>query len=385
MFLLMKGVCMTVSIMKDLIYFLKMAEENHIDFYFLHTKKELEEYIINFFNNNEVKDKYDFTYMINNIIKYMLNIYDSHTKAYINSIWLPLDIKYIDGNLYITKCFDENYINSKIISINSIPVIKLMREYEKALCYGTPEFLEREIELGFKNASKLLILPSITETNVFDFETDKGMLSVDVTKKYDFKKSQDDKYKIINNTLIVKYESCVEENVPNISYIDSLIKEKNITSFALDLRNNNGGNEKLLYPLIDYLKNSNLKLYTIVNKGVISSSRWNLIDMKRIGSKIIGEQIGTPLNCFGSNKMVDPTPNMGINLVFSKWYMYYDENDVQIKSIRSKEELDSMPKSIFEPKYLEIDEYIDYDVSQLKNGIDPVYLYFENLTKNNAK
>ena len=97
--------------------------------------------------------------------------------------------------------------------------------------------------------------------------------------------------------------------------------------------------------------------------------------MKNIGSKIISEDlnIGTQLNCFGSNNRSLPTPNFNLLLIFSKWFINYDLDSRKIVFCKTKEEL---PDNIFEPIYLEIDEYIPLTKDEYLNDIDIIKKYF---------
>ena len=47
-------------------------ESMHLDFYFLHSKNELKEFVNNFINEHKIENNYDFYYLMCSIIKYML-------------------------------------------------------------------------------------------------------------------------------------------------------------------------------------------------------------------------------------------------------------------------------------------------------------------------
>ena len=373
---------MVEKIKEDINFFVEQAEKLHINYYFLHSKEELNKYIDNYLSINEVNNKYDLIYMLKSINKYMLVKYDSHTNVIDNeSIHLPLELKLIEDELYIDKCYDDSYKKANIISINNIPLKKITDELNNIICYGTNEWFKRCIELNLVNSSVLLSLPSVdSNSKSINFETNKGILKIDLDKEYNCSFDNDSNYEILNNSLIYKYIECTSENVPDINYIDEIIKNNNIEKFILDIRNNSGGNENLLLPLIEYLKNSNLDIYTVVNKGVFSSARINCIDMKNIGSKIISEDlnIGTPLNCFGSNNRSLPTPNFNLLLTFSKWYINYNLETKKIEFYKIKEEI---PNSI-EPIYLEIDKYIPITKEDYLNDID---ITIKELKKNKSR
>ena len=73
----------------------------------------------------------------------------------------------------------------------------------------------------------------------------------------------------------------------------------------------------IIKPLIEHLSNKDIELFTLVDRGVFSSGRFAAIDMKKIGSKIVGEEIGTPINCFGYVSGNGITPNSNIHFNFA--------------------------------------------------------------------
>ena len=93
--------------------------------------------------------------------------------------------------------------------------------------------------------------------------------------------------------------------------------------------------------------------------------------MLKIGSKIVGQGIGTPINCFGSVQKYGELPNTKFTFSLSSAYLYEDEKKHIMKAIHSKKKLHEMPKSFYEPKYLKIDYYIDLTIEdyQLESDV----------------
>ena len=144
----------------------------------------------------------------------------------------------------------------------------------------------------------------------------------------------------------------------DIKDIKRILNTNNITDVLLDLRGNTGGNSTLIKPLIKFLKHSKLNLTTLVDRYVFSSGRFAVIDMKKIGSKIVGEEIGTPINCFGYTSGNDITPNTNLKFNFAKVYWYQDIKTNTMKGIYTKKKLHKKSDNFFNPKYLELDYLI---------------------------
>lgn len=354
-------------------------ESFHLNFYLNHSKKELFEYINQFLTYNIVNDDLDFYYFLKCIIKYMSDFSDSHTMIYKkDNIWFPIRFKVINDSVFIDRCLDKKMLKKRIKSINGIDINQVINEIAGCTNYGTNGWLLSNIEKTLSNKNDLLSLPCLRDQNervIFETDDNKEM-SFDANKNGNeqviYIEKNEDQYKVIDNILVFKYPSCKHECEPDISKIEEIITANNIRKFVLDLRDNSGGNSSIIEPLIDYLSNKDLELFTIVDRGVFSSGRFAAIDMIRIGSKIVGEEIGTPINCFGYISGNGITPNSKINFHFAKVY-WYEENGT-MKGIYTKKELEKQNDAFFKPKYLQIDIPIELSEEEYKNSLEDVFL-----------
>ena len=179
---------------------------------------------------------------------------------------------------------------------------------------------------------------------------------------------------IQDKALIFTYQSCHPYYIPVIDsllkVLDRETKNQNITKFVLDLRGNGGGASAIIKPLIEYLKNTNLELVTIVDKGVFSSGRFACVAMQMIGSKVVGEQIGTPINCFGNVLRPPVLTNTTQQPIFAKTYWYLDDDKEKMVGINEKKELLKYDKDFFKPKFLELDEEYTETLTDFVNDYD---------------
>ena len=377
---------------EDLDYFLNFAESKrgkeldkkyynesmHLDFYFLHSKKELNNFINTFLKNNKINDDYDFFYFMNCIIKYMSGHIDAHTRLIMsnNNNSYPLSIQSINNKLYVTRCSEEKYSYSELLEINNVSISKITEELEKCTSYGTTNWFFNRLHSDLNDKNILLSLPSIkNNAKYIEYKTSKGIIKYEINKDYSkeltiIRKEDFKQFQIKDNILIFKYPKCTNKFIPDIKKIKNLIHDNNIDTFILDLRGNSGGKSSLIEPLIKYLKHTRLKLVTLVNKSVFSSGRMAAINMLKIGSKIVGQDIGTPINCFGYIFGNGELPNTKFTFNFSRVYWYEDKKRHIIKGIYTKKKLHKFPKSFFEPKYLEIDYYINLTIEDYKSEKD---------------
>lgn len=330
---------------------------------------------------------------MNVLIKYMSEHLDSHTHlAFYKVTPLPYKLKWINGSgLFIDYSLDAKIRKAKVLKINGILVEKLIDEYEKCVSYATYNHLYFMIENNFNILEVLYSLPSFKRDNLLlKVETDKGILSIDTKNSLKEclleRKDTKPNFYIQDKALIFTYQSCHPYYIPVIDsllkVLDREIKNQNITKFVLDLRGNGGGASVIIKPLIEYLKNANLELVTIVDKGVFSSGRFACVAMQMIGSKVVGEQIGTPINCFGNVLRPPVLTNTTQQPIFAKTYWYLDYIQEKMVGINEKKELLNHGKDFFKPKFLKLDEEYTETLTDFINDYD---IFLKNALANHTK
>ena len=349
----------------------------HLNFYQLHTEEELKKFIAGLKLEEKELDDYTFNYYVNAIIKYMSGNLDSHTElCFPSSTRLPYKCKYFpNGGLYLQNTINEKFKKAKILKINNVDINDLIEIYKKRTNYACLNRLYSLIELNFNVLEILYSLPNFLRLdNLIIIETDKGLLKIDLQGQCTVGNDKVEDYYIKDKAMIFNYSSCHAYYIPVINellkVLDSQLTSGNINKFILDLRNNGGGASNIIKPLIEYLKDKDLELITIVNKGVFSSGRFAAIAMQMIGSKIIGEQIGTPINCFGNVSKPLPLKNTKEQPIFAKtyWHLNYDKKKMQ--GIMTREELMRKDKNFFEPQFLELDEEFEENITDFMSDYD---------------
>lgn len=375
---------------EDLNYFLNFAEQKrgkkldkkfpnelvHLDFYFLHNRDELNDFIKKYVNEHIINDDYDFYYFMKCVIKFMCGKLDAHTTISMknDNNYYPIYFLATCDKIYVHKCNDNSFNFSELQEINGIKTQQIINELEKCTNYGSYPWFLTKLDFSLCNKNTLLSLPSInSDTKVIEYKTSKGIIKYDLDTDYSkefsiFNNSEFKQLIVKDNTLIIKYPSCSSNFVPNIKNIKKILNENSIDNIILDLRGNTGGNSTLIKPLVKFLGCSKLNLTTLVDKYVFSSGRFAVIDMMKIGSKIVGEEIGTPINCFGYVSGNGTTPNTNLNFNFAKVYWYCDEKTKTMKGVYTKRALHKKEKDFFTPKYLELDYNIKLTLNDYKNN-----------------
>lgn len=362
---------------EDLNYFLGEIEKRHIWFYFDKSKDDLNNFVKEYLSTHKLDSKYKLSYFIKCIIKYMLSIYDSHTFCFYNDVnALPIKLKFINEDLYIIDAFNESLKYSKVLEINNFPVEKLISRIKKSLPYSTEAWLKARIESFLSDLNTINEL-SLTDGNKALFtilkEGKKRKYELFPDKQLKFK--DDDNYDItlLDNAIKIRYSKCVPPKVGSmldfVKKLKQISKDNNITNFIIDIRGNTGGNNTVIYPLLDFLKNSNFNVITITDRNVFSSGRFALIDLINIGSKTIGEDIGTSLNCFG-NIRTFKLPNTNLTITYSTKYFDYDPLNRKLIQYISKNDMKSIKS--FKPIFYKPDYYVCNSIEDYKNDDDKV-------------
>lgn len=353
--------------------------KGHPAFYLIHTKEEFEKKLSSIIVNKDLYDRYDLYYYTNYMFKYMLNQYDSHTKMFFtDNKYLPIKIRFIDNVPYIVDCIKtiDKYSGAKILKINGIEINNIIMEMDKIICYASNDYLKIMLEDYLSNSNIIKSLPNINVQDSIVITADKGDISFDLDnlEKYkDKSRKQNYNLEIINNTAVITYNSCSEEE-KMIDLINKLNTYNNIKNYIVDLRGNGGGNSSINKYLVNYLKGKNIVV--LCDERVFSSARMCLIDLKNIGARIIGSNPGTPISCFGNCVMQQNFDDMNLRVNGSATYWYYD-NNLKCHGIYKgdfEEELRNNPNLLL-PVFLNVDERITLTLDDYVNHTDSVLDY----------
>lgn len=349
----------------------------HLNFYFSHTEEELKEYITKLDLLNKEVDDFTFNYYVNMIIKYMNGEVDSHSMLMLaKRTELPYQLKWLNNEgLFIEQVNEDKFRKAKILRVNGVDINELVKSYEMSVSYACLSRFYSLVEQNFRILEVLYSLPNFNRLNdKIVLETDRGILNIDINNMAKLPSREIPNYYIKDKAMVFRYRSC---HPYYISVIDSLIKtmdeelkKGNINKFVLDLRDNGGGNSGIIKPLIDYLERQKIECTTIVNKGVFSSGRFAAIDMKNIQSKIIGEEIGTPINCFGNILKPKCLKNTKQQPIFTKTYWYLDDKNNKMTGIYERKELEKFPKDFFKPQFLKLDMILEESYEDYQNCYD---------------
>lgn len=130
------------------------------------------------------------------------------------------------------------------------------------------------------------------------------------------------------STYYIQYNTCREdENDPMEAFTARVMADLSAGSYRqviLDLRNNGGGSDGVLYPLLEALgpqvRSGALRLWSLIGETTFSSAVINAVEIKEMGGLLAGSATSGSVDHFGSTGAFT-LPNSGIRVSCSRKYI----------------------------------------------------------------
>ena len=144
-------------------------------------------------------------------------------------------------------------------------------------------------------------------------------------------------YKLLDlggGTLYMQYNSCREDPEHPMdefaAEVEGKLKSGAYDKFIIDLRNNGGGSDGVLYPITylaqQFIANGN-SAYVLAGEGTFSSVLINTVQLKDVGAAFVGTPTGGSVDHFGAVTVFE-LPNSGIRGQYSNKFIdlgsYYE-------------------------------------------------------------
>ena len=144
----------------------------------------------------------------------------------------------------------------------------------------------------------------------------------------------------------------------------------------IDVRDNTGGSDSVIYPLIEWLGDNNIKSYVLMNEGTFSSGSTVITLLKHyLNATTIGMPAGQSNIHYGESKEVDTA---GIKYTYATKYFNWT-------NIKTKNKAKETPLPFKQYDYIGAirpDIMVDREPNDLRNGIDTQLEFALNYAKN---
>jgi len=267
----------------------------------------------------------DYEEMKVEISRVVASIGDAHTSVAFPNKYLPIKFYWFEDGIYIIRTSEayKNLLFKKVIAIEDVSMDKILHELSEIISFENEYFFKAQ-SMKYMQVAEVLygLLISDSMDNI-KITTEHNTVKVKTVNIKELKYSDSElplyarrpnenlwyEYLEDKEELYIKYNYCREEgNIKISTKIVEIIDfiEKNSTyKITIDLRNNLGGDSKLLEPLLCYIKNNprinnkeNLKV--IIGRETFSSGLLNAYEFKFETNCVIwGEPSGGKPNCYG--------------------------------------------------------------------------------------
>ncbi|MGL5087226.1 MAG: S41 family peptidase [Clostridium sp.] len=358
----------------------------HKNLFFNITRECFEENIDNLKN---MVEKLDYNDMKVEISRVIASVGDSHTAVKLPVKYIfPMEFYWFKEGIYVVYALEEykKIEFSKVIEINNTSIEDIIDELSQIISHENKSYLKANI-VNYIQAIELLyglMIVDNIDNCIIKFENLKGEIitqkvnSIEIIKYHNLKsvennkdnsKQQDRKINysvnktIANNTnknrmpmyrrnsnrnywfeylekenlLYFKYNACREDSQELMGIfilkLISVINKNNMAKLVIDLRNNSGGDSRLLEPFIEYIKNNRTinkegKLFVVIGRDTFSSALLNAFELKnKTNAILIGESTGGKPNCYGEIEKFT-LPNSKFLITYSTEYykLIHDDN-----------------------------------------------------------
>lgn len=303
-----------------------------------------------------VDSYYNFCYFINYIIKHLSGKEDAHTSCV---CFNPISLSF---RVFGDEVFVDSLQNKhdKLLSVSGVDVKTILSQLDEILTYGTEGRRRCQLELALLDKSLMFGLPCFRECDTLSYQllkpdgekiitTFDRSLTVsqgDLDNYYSILYGSVASYRKIDNALIYCHRSVQPRFAEKIKGTIQKLKQEDLSqidTIIVDLRGNTGGNAALNEPLLEFLReNSDKKLYCLTDYRIFSGGRYALRDLISLGATTIGEEISTPINCYGNSHhvLID-----GLPFSISEAYFHPFKNI----EVYSKEDFAKLSKEILKP------------------------------------
>ncbi len=300
--------------------FIEHYKNVHVNPWHEISERELEQLYDSLTNSMDINDEYSFKYFIDYIIKRLSGTEDAHTK-YDSASLMPMNFRVFDDEILVN--YPNDLKNGRLISINGIDIDTIVSELEEVITYGTVGKRKYELEKALFNRHILFGLPSLRNSDELTF----GIKKVDGEETtrmfyksknhsneelFDYNKyryGENASYRFIDNCLIYNHSSVQIGFKDKIELAIANLKKEDLSSIdtiIIDIRGNTGGNSSLNKILMDFIEEyRDKKLLCLTDYRVFSGGRYALRDLINLGAITIGEEISTPINCYGNSNWIE--------------------------------------------------------------------------------
>lgn len=346
---------------EDLDFLVQTLTENHPDFYANTTEQEVADKVSEIGAGLDGMTDFDFAIELSELTALAG---DSHTMISVGSAMQDYHLiimapDWYEGHWVLSgaeKAY-QDYIGQEIVSINGHSMDELMQALEPMISYDNEVRLRRQFG-GMVYVTEILqhygMVTGEEESLPVVVRAADGVettLDMKVYSAAEYASLDSDAYvnasqlraavpatepdrevyyKLLDlggGALYMQYNSCREDPEHPMdefaAEVEAKLESGDYTKFIIDLRNNGGGSDGVLYPITylaqQFIANGNAA-YVLAGEGTFSSALINTVQLKDVGATFVGTPTGGSVDHFGAITGF-ALPNSGIRGQYSNKFI----------------------------------------------------------------
>jgi hypothetical protein len=345
---------------EDIAAFKNNLTERHVDLFKKMSKGDFEKRIAEL--NGKIPQLRDYEITVE-LMKILALIGDSHTNItpWANGSFRQYSVEFIvlkDG-IFVTAAADENLLKAKLTGIGDLPIKQVLKRIETLIPHENSQRVKAVTDILLKTPEVLKALGIIEnmESAQFSFEK-KGEKFVEnivpQSGKLVLKSALDELgdeipayqmndaapywfgFLAYTRTMYVQYNACMEmqeKSFKNFTEeVFAFAESHGAVKFVLDMRNNAGGDSRIIHPMVSALKknpqfNKRGNLFVVTGERTFSSALLNTMLLQDNTQAIfVGEATGAAPNHFGEVKQFS-LPNSALKVTYSTKFLKTSQSD----------------------------------------------------------
>ena len=346
---------------EDVSYLVETLTENHPDFYANTTEQAVADKVSEIEAGLEGLSDFDFAIELSELTALAG---DSHTMISVGSAMQDYHLiimapDWYEGHWVLSgaeKAY-QDYIGQEIVSINGHSMDELMQALEPMISYDNEVRLRRQFggmvyvteilqHYGMVTGGEQSLPVVVRAADGAETTLDMKVYSAQEYAALDtdayvnasqlraaVPATEPDRevyYKLLDlggGALYMQYNSCREDPEHPMdefaAEVEAKLESGDYTKFIIDLRNNGGGSDGVLYPITylaqQFIANGNAA-YVLAGEGTFSSALINTVQLKDVGATFVGTPTGGSVDHFGAVTAFE-LPNSGIRGQYSNKFI----------------------------------------------------------------
>lgn len=280
---------------------------------------------------------------------------DSHTQASLNAVadqvrFYPMVFTWYDGHWYLTTAEEgqADLLGREVTAVNGHSMEEVLEAFSSLLSADNPVKLRRQYRQSCNVADLYEYVGLVPEGGALELTLEGGQvlsvepvdaaalshvslarLSEQITDQPATAATEDFYWStaLDGDTYYIQYNTCREDpELPMETFaaqVQTALDDGDYSRVLVDLRNNGGGSDGVIWPLLAVLRqemDDGAEVVGLIGETTFSSAIINVVELQEMGAVLVGEPASGSVDHFGSVGSFS-LPNSGIQIGVSTKYI----------------------------------------------------------------